>query len=199
MYELLLSWGLESLTKLVMSEDDKDVTILLEAIRAKNTLVVERFKYAWEASQEIVGLAIQVDAELEEFRVNAPQTDGTLDATKKFMGALRGDFHPKHYRYLKKLRSRFESTSDVLSAYSIKMADIIHFSMVEKISIEKQLRASSDILRTYRGLWTLYSEILTKLIRLTSNDLRFWLTDTPHVNIAEDWACQPPQVSTNHK
>lgn len=188
MYELLLQWGLESLTKLVTAKDEKDSAILLEAVRAKNALVVERFRYAREACQAIVDLAVQVDTDLEEFRKSAPETDGTLQATKKFMGALKADFHPPYYRRLKKLRSQFESTNDVLSAYSVVMSDVLHFSTMEKIAIEKKLRSSSDLCRVYRDLWTIYAEILTSLIRLTSNDLRFWLIDTPYILQAEEWA-----------
>jgi|YNPNPStandDraft_1061719.scaffolds.fasta_scaffold73770_2 hypothetical protein len=190
MYELLLQWGLESLAKLVAVKGEKDSAILLEAVRAKNSLVVERFRYAREACQAIVDLAIQVDTDLEEFRLKAPETDGTLPATKKFMGELKLDFHPKYYRRLKKLRSQFESTNDVLSAYSVVMSDLLHFSTMEKIAIEKKLRSSSDLCRTYRGLWTLYAEILTSLVRLTSNDLRFWLIDAPYIVQAERWAKQ---------
>ena len=190
MYELLLQWGLESLTKLVTAKGEKDSAILLEAVRAKNALVVERFRYAREACQAIVDLAVQVDVDLEEFRSKAPETDGTLQATKKFMGALKTEFHPLYYRRLKKLRSQFESTNDVLSAYSVVMSDVLHFGTMEKIAIEKKLRSSSDLCRTYRGLWTLYSEVLTSLVRLTSNDLRFWLVDAPYVVQAEKWAKQ---------
>jgi len=193
MYELLLQWGLDSLTKLVLAKDDKGSAFLLEAVRAKNALVVERFRYAREACQAIVDLAIQVDAELEDFRLKAPKTDGTLEAAKKFMGVLKTEFHPPHYRRLKKLRSQFESTNDLLSAYSVVMSDLLHFSTMEQIAVKKNLRSSSDLCRTYRGLWTLYSEILTSLVRLTSNDLRFWLMDAPYIVQTEKWAKQDYQ------
>lgn len=190
MYELLLQWGLESLTKLVLAKDQKGSSFLIEAVRAKNALVVERFRYAREACQSIVDLSLQVDDNLEDFRSKAPKTDGTLGATKKFMGALKMEFHPPYYRRLRKLRSQFESTNDLLSAYSVVMSDILHFNTMEKIVIAKDLRSSSDLCRTYRGLWTLYSEMLTSLIRLTSNDLRFWLRDAPYIIQAEQWAKQ---------
>lgn len=190
MYELLLQWGLESLAKLVIAKDEKDSAFLLEAVRAKNALVIERFRYARDACQAIVDLAVQIDTDLEEFRSKAPETDGTIQTTKKFMGALKTEFHPPYYRRLKKLRSQFESTNDVLSAYSVEMSDILHFSTMERIAIEKKLRSSSDLCRVYRGLWTLYSQILTSLIRITSNDLRFWLIDEPYVTQAEKWAKQ---------
>lgn len=185
MYELLLQWGIESLTKLVTTKGDKDSSILLEAVKVKNALVVERFRYAREACQAIVDLSMSVDTDLEVFRLKAPDTDGSLQATKKFMGALKTEFHPLHYRRLKKLRGQFESTNDVLSAYSVVMSEILHFSTMEKIAIEKNLRSSGELRRTYRGLWTLYSEILTSLVRLTSNDLRFWLIDSPYIEEAE--------------
>ncbi|HUI89476.1 MAG TPA: hypothetical protein VLX61_12210 [Anaerolineales bacterium] len=185
MYELLLQWGIDSLTKLVSTKRNQDSAILLEAVKAKNALVVERFRYAREACQAIAELSMTVDAELEVFRSKAPDTDGSLQATKKFMGALKTEFHPSHYRRLKKLRSQFETTNDLLSAYSVVMSDLLHFSTMEKVAIEKKIRSAGNLSRTYRGLWTIYSEILTSLVRLTSNDLRFWLIDSPYIEQAE--------------
>lgn len=187
MYELILGWALESLTQFTNTKDSKDLSIALEAIRTKNELVVERFKYAWTACQSIVDLAIKIEADLIEFQKTASKTDGTKESTEKYLSAIRQDFHPKYYRQLFKIRSQFESTNDLFSAYSEVLADIVHFSTLEDIATNKNLRSSSDISRTYRGLWKLYADIIIRLVRVTSNDLRFWLTDIPYAIPAEEW------------
>jgi hypothetical protein len=171
-----------------MSLDSDQVAVMLEAIKAKNALVVERFKYSYEACQSVTALAINVDAELALFRKKAPKTDGTPESRDKFVAVLKSEFHPVHYRQLLKLRSKFESTNDLLSGYSTTLTPIIHISMLERIIEEKHYYSASAISRTYRGLWTFYAEIITSLVRLTSNDLRFWLTDCPYVVHAENWA-----------
>lgn len=189
MYELLLQWGLQSLTQLTGLKNSNDMSIMLEAIKAKNALVIERFKFAWEACQSVVDLTIEVESELAQFEKEIQKNISTKpDRLAIHLRMLKHDFHPNYYRQLKKIRSRFESTNDLLSSYSKTMVGIVHFSMVEDIVKKKKLKSPSDINYAYRGVWTLYSEILISLVRLTSNDLRFWLTDTPFVIKADRWA-----------
>ena len=42
----------------------------------------------------------------------------------------------------------------------------------------------------YRDVWTLYSELLTRLLRVTANDLRFWLVDNPYCAPADRMAVE---------
>ena len=188
MYESLIKWGFEQVSGLAIAKDKRDVQIMLEAIKAKNSLVLERFKYAWNSCQSVVDLSIQVDEGLSEFLTQAPQTDKSRESAFKFLGALKNEYHPKYYRQLKKLRSQIESTNDLLSAYSSIFVEIINFGMLQNIVEHKKHYSASFILRNYRGLWTLYTEILISLVRVTSNDLRFWLTDSPYVVCADEYA-----------
>lgn len=184
MYELLLKWGLDNLSKFTKAKSDNDFAVLLEAIKTKNVLIVERFRHSWEACQAVVDLAQRVDTDLTLFHKEALTTDGTKDTAYKYMGVLKTDFHPKYYRELKKLRSQFDSVNDIFSAYSDVFTSILHFSTIQGIVDHKKKFSASEINWIYRGLWTLYSEILTKLLRVTSSDLRFWLTDRPYISEA---------------
>lgn len=188
MYELLMGWALNSLSQFTTVKDSKDLAIVLEAIKAKNELVKERFGYAYASAQQVVELSIKVESELIDFRKNVmTQTTNKSDG-KRYIALIKQDFHPKYYRQLTKIRSGFESTNDLLAAYSEIMSDIVRINMLEQIVETKMYNSPSDINRSYRGLWTLYSNIVTSLVRLTANDLRFWLTDNPYVVQAEQWA-----------
>lgn len=190
MYESLIKWGFEQIANLAIAKDKRDVQIMLEAIKTKNALVVERFKYAWNSCQSIVDLSNQVDKGLIEFQSKAPETKKTKKSAFQFLGALKNDFHPTYYRQLKKLRSQMESTNDLLSAYSSTFVEMVNFGMLQNLVEHKKAYSANFILRNYRGLWTLYAEILTSLVRITSNDLRFWLTDTPYVLMADEYALE---------
>ena len=181
MYELLLKWGLENLSKFTKAKADNEFAVLLEAIKTKNMLIVERFRYCWDACQAVVDLSQLVDKELVEFYKGAKITDGTKNTAFKYMGLLKTEFHPKYYRTLIKLRSQFDSINDLFSAYSTVFKNVIHFSMLQSIIEHKKTYSASQINWIYRGLWTFYSEILTKLLRVSSSDLRFWLTDRPYI------------------
>lgn len=188
MYELLLKWGLETFRKASIKQTDQEFSVMLEAIKTKNILVVERFRYAWSSCQDIVRLAVRVEEMLPEFLLKARQTDGTVQSVKNFLGDLRSDFHPQHYRELTKLRCQFEATNDLLAAYSGVFVDVLHYSVVGEISKKKKLFQTSDIIRLYRGLWLFYTRILTSLLRITSSDLRFWITEKPYIIKATEWA-----------
>jgi hypothetical protein len=188
MYELLLSWGIENLAGLAKTRDAREVAILIEAIRAKNALVIERFKLAAQACDAILDLALKVEDDVATFATTAPKTNNTRAKARTFLGALRNATHPACYRRMKKLRARFECTSDILSAYSFRVSGILHPDVLAEIVEHKKQYSATDILRTYRGMWMLYADVLARLLRLTANDLRFWLVDTPHVSIADRFA-----------
>lgn len=188
MYDLLLQWGLESLRQVTFTKSDQELAVMLEAIRAKNMLVLERFRYGWASCQAVVDLAVSVEEALPSFVKEARETDGSLQATKNFMGDLKAQFHPKFYRKLAKIRCQFDATNDLLAAYSDVFADVLHFGTIGEIAKHKELRASSDLVRLYRGLWSFYSRVMTALVRITSSDLRFWLTDQPYILTAREHA-----------
>jgi hypothetical protein len=73
MYDLLLKWDLESLSKATIAKSDQEVAVMLEAIKAKNNLVVERFRYSWDTSQAIISLALEIEESLLEFKENTLQ------------------------------------------------------------------------------------------------------------------------------
>lgn len=186
MYELLLKWGLDTLQKSTIEKSGQDLTVMLEAIRVKNQIVVERFKYGREASIRCIALAIQLESALEEYRTSLNyQTDGTIGSARKFAEDLVYNLHPGHFRELSKVRNEFDTTNDLLAVYSRELIHGLHADTILKIIEKKQLSKGSDIARLYRGLWTMYTSLMSTLVRVTSSDLRFWLVDEPYIEVAQ--------------
>jgi len=194
MYEIILKWGLDTLVKGLGKKDDRQLNILLEAIKTKNTLVNERFKYAYNACQSLIEMTIKLEDDLSDFRKSVNTTDGTLESTELFIKDLEGLFHPKYYREYKKYRNIYDCTNDLLASYSFVLTEIIHIDTFKTICKKRRIISSSDICRTYRTSWNVLTSTISSLIRLTSNDLRFWLTDNSYRIKCTDWAKQDLKI-----
>ena len=191
MYELLLKWGLDNLGKFAGIKGSHELGVIQEAIKTKNSIIVERYKKCWELYEKLLDLTIEVDSELNNFLDITVETDGTRKSARVFIGKLKTEFHPKFYRKLLKLRSSFDGTNDLISAYTFVFSDIVNIETLEKIIKHKKgakINSRNYICRLYRGLWTKYCELIAILLRVTSSDLRFWVADTPYVHHADEWA-----------
>lgn len=184
MYDLLLKWGLDSLSKATMTKSDQELSVMLEAIRAKNTLVVERFRFAWKTSQEIVAIALEVDESIDDLKETIKSLDWSSNSGRNKVLWHLQQFHAKYARRLKKVRCNYDATNDLLSAYSAVFDNLLHIDIVAQIADSKKVSKRSDLLWIYRGLWQFYSRVMGSLVRVTSSDLRFWLTDEPYIAIA---------------
>jgi len=83
MYEILLKWGLDTLSKVGVDSSGRDHAVLLEAIKTKNSLVVERFEIATECCNALIDLTLDVDAGLVDFTTagkNDSETPKSTDA-----------------------------------------------------------------------------------------------------------------------
>lgn len=188
MYELLLKWGLDSLSKFAGIKGKYELDVIQEAIRTKNSIIIERYKKCWELYEDLVDLTLDIEKDLETFVKNTEETDGTWKSARKFIGTLRADFHPAYYRRFLKIRCTFEGTNDLISSYTFVFSEITNIDTLVAIAKKKKIYSRGDICRLYRGLWTKYSEIVAILLRVTSCDLRFWVTDTPYVRHTDEWA-----------
>ena len=189
MYEILIKWGLDTLKSLAGDELKHQDSLVIEAIRTKNSLVKERFNIAQETILEFQELTVELERELQSFQDKfLSKTDG--EDFSKYLGRLKRNFHPKFYRKFRKIRTRLGMTNDALSGYSLALIRLVNISFVEEIAEEKKLKNPSDISRTYRMSWTFLLSTLTALLRITTNDLRFWLTDKSYSEKAYNWAIE---------
>lgn len=76
MYDLLLKWGLDSLSKATLNKSDQELSIMHEAIRAKNNLVAERIRFAWNTSQSIIALALEAEDAQDDLKATFRTTIG---------------------------------------------------------------------------------------------------------------------------
>lgn len=65
---------------------------------------------------------------------------------------------------------------------------LLHLDALVELADARALSKRSDLLWLYRGLWQFYSRTMSSLVRVTSSDLRFWLTDEPYIGSAFEWA-----------
>ena len=188
MYELLLKCGIDNLSKFTGIKGKHELDIIKEAISTKNSIILERFKKSWDLYEKLVDLTLDVEQDLEKFIEKTEETDGTWKSARQFIGKLRSYFHPSYYRRLQKIRSMFEGSNDLISSYTYVFIEIVHIDTLIGLAKEKKEYSRGNICRLYRGLWTKYSEIVSILLRVTSTDLRFWVTDTPYIHHTDEWA-----------
>jgi hypothetical protein len=188
MYEILIKWTLDTLTKLTDGGLQYEESVLLEALKAKNQLVLERVKIALSINEKILALSAELENELEKYiKENSDkQLEWDLES---YLNNFKRDFHPDYFRRFRKLANQFSSTSDLLLAYAmVLVTDWIHYDNFEKIVKARDSVSFSDACRIYRIIWDYTVSFMNGLIRISANDLRFWLTDSSYLTKAVEWA-----------
>ncbi|WP_417915644.1 hypothetical protein [Candidatus Electronema sp. JM] len=60
MYELLLKWGLDNLSKFAEIKAGQPIFIIQEAIKIKNAIILERYKKCWTLNENLINFAIEI-------------------------------------------------------------------------------------------------------------------------------------------
>lgn len=183
-YSILLKWGLDSLTKIIGTHNEREVSVLLEAIKTRNSLVLKRFEYAWEASQNLTKLLDEVEERIQHAKnetaksiENSNNKISAENKLKRFCMVMEEGHHASLYRKLRRIRGRFEATNDLFSAYSTEFSDYLRFDNFKILIDKSSIKNTGEAIRLYRQLWIFYCDIMHTLVRVSSSDLRFWLTD----------------------
>jgi len=187
MYEKLLEWSVDALKQALGAASDHEIAVVMEAVKVKNQLVIKRFDIAHNACEQILQLQFTLEKSLSDFQKDY-KTPKNKSAPDSYAGKLKREFHPEFYRQYRNIRSQFDTTTDLLSGYSMALSDWLHFNKFEEILAESECETVSDVTRIYRMYWNFVSSTLRRLLRVTSNDLRFWLTDDPYIQYSVEWA-----------
>lgn len=182
MYDILLKWGLESLQKVSLDKGKEELAVTLEAIKIRNQFVFSRYQYAFSSCEAMNDLIDKMDEELSQ---NNSKEHGHGEG---YLDYLEHKFHPTYYRKFQKLRTKFEMTNDLLAGYSLTTASLVRFNKIKSLCKKNKCVSQSDINDLYRHLWHHYSGLMNVLVRVASNDMRFWLTDSPYVVEAQKMA-----------
>jgi hypothetical protein len=197
MYEILLKWGLDTLGKLGSGEHKAELAIVLEAVKTKNALVSKRFDIAANAAEELLNLTLELEDEL-----HATSQDRSHPSHEKkgndYINSLEQAIHSKYYRRLMRIRSRFEMTNDLLSSCSIQATEFLNIKHVKSLIRKSNATSNAQIRMLYRKIWTLAASSMLSLIRVTSTDLRFWLSDIPHGPKSDEWAKRDFQLAKDY-
>lgn len=187
MYEKLLEWSVDALKQALGAASEHEMAVIMEAVKTKNEMVVKRFEIAHNACEQILKLQFSLEKDLSDFQNNFDPPKNK-SAPNSYSGKLKREFHPEFYRQYRNIRSQFDTTTDLLSGYSMALSDWLHFDKFEEILEESECKTVSDVTRIYRMYWNFVSSTLRRLLRVTSNDLRFWLTDDPYIQYSVEWA-----------
>lgn len=159
--------------------DEGQRAIAIEAIKTKNVIVLERYKNAVAICSELIDLCGQHQAALEELQF-------TRDTVKSAVGKLEREFHPKWYRSAGRVMSKFELVNDLFSGYHLALKGFINFKTMKPTLLAS--KSVFEVSRQYRWTWSMLSWVPPTLVRVSSNDLRFWLTDYPYGDVATAFA-----------
>ena len=180
MYDILLKWGLETLKDVLSKEDEKTFSILKSAVDTKNKLVEKRFQLAVKACESLVCLNEKIDIDLSNFEKKTAIVKGTnssfKDDQKKIL-ELKGK---EHFNEYKRIRTLLEGANDLLAVYSIRFSELLQLNKIELLCESMDTCSSDNIIECYRESWGMVADVIARLIRLTSTDLRFWLCDHPY-------------------
>lgn len=113
------------------------------------------------------------------------QTVNENERYTKFIGKIRNDLHPAFLREFRKLKGRFIVANDLLSAYSLISTEIVQYRQFEFISKTLSHAKKSESASLYRALWEHLVHLLSTMTRISSSDVRFWLTDNSYMRTAE--------------
>ena len=185
MYDIILKWGLETLSGLVRDKDPQHLNLLSEAARLRNAMVLKRFEYAWNVCEEHTAFLAGLEEELRSF-----ESEARNESVDETLEALFRRIHLKHIRRFRVLRSRFDATNDLFVAYSLALLQMLRWSNLKPILVELKEGEPhlADIVRHYFFIWSTTIDIMHALVRLTANDLRFWLSDYSYLQRAHEQA-----------
>lgn len=199
MYEIILKWSLESLTKLSiaheeLSEEEKkrQHAVLLEAIKTKNAMALKRFEYALLVSDELSKIQKELALSLVDFKNDMLKAGDANDWGKEKIEAssFMEEIHKPFMRSFLDTRNKFEPINDLFSLYSIEAQRILdHDEMIELAQKKFDNKATiEDFCNFYFSIFGHVLGTLAALVRISSDDLRFWLVELPYSDVAEEFA-----------
>ena len=188
LYSVILKWGLDTVSSVIRDKDPQHIQIVLEAIKLRNSIVQKRFEYSWAAAQDVLDLVLELEIDLKKLVDETPAHENRAERTRAFLAKLGEDFHPRFLRRLKKIRGKFEATNDLFSAYSLEFYGFLSLENAKRLIKHSEADRLSDVARLYRQLWDTYATVMMTLIRVSSSDIRFWVTDATYSDIAERYA-----------
>tara|TARA_R110002073_G_scaffold264504_1_gene427523 strand:- start:400 stop:1122 length:723 start_codon:yes stop_codon:yes gene_type:complete len=152
---------------------------VLESVRTDHVLVQKRFEIASQAIHEMALLHEQLLDELEQLEAG----DGDIS-----LGIILKQIHPKYRRKFRILRSKLETTNDLLSYYSLSFDSLLHPNAFKALLADcEKIRSFSDHKYAYRSIWLVVIESLHSLLRVSSSH-EFWRPEATYANRARAWA-----------
>jgi len=162
---------------------------LLEHVRTDQALVQKRFEIASQAIHEMAVLHEQLLDELGQLS-NGEGSNSLTTILKQIHPRFRGKFRI--------LRSRLETTNDLLSYYSLSFDSMLHPNAVKDLlSRCVGIKSFSDYKYAYRSIWLVVIESLHSVLRISSCH-EFWQPEAIYANRARAWAEHERRLLIEH-
>ena len=194
MYEKILEWGVNTLTSSALEKGKHEQNLILEAIKTKNILIVKRFEYAWTNCTELMEIFIEQDIKYRKCESDLKSNHNGKLSSEELLKVIKNELHPPFFGKLSHYRGRFEATNELLSSYTIEIFNALSFATFENLVREykekrnKDNASLSDIRFIYTNLLNLSLSSLSSLLRISSNDLRFWASEISYNEICDKFA-----------
>ncbi len=205
MYEIILGWATKPLTELIVQRDksltekeiatdDRQHQIALEAIKTKNEMVLKRFSYVWDIGKELVALQDRIYETLTTYSTNIgdDNKNKNWDITNFRESNFEKDVHKCLLHQFINIRHKFELVNDLFSVYSIECLNSIQFENVLRIfdsmPIDEKTKSNLYFCNVYYQMVSNIISTLLSLLRVSSDDLRFWLVEKNYADVAKKFA-----------
>lgn len=162
---------------------------LLEKIKTDQVLVQKRYDVASAAVHELVILHQDIVSSVNKYE---------CDETKKYASRLISEVHPQYRAKYRAIRSRLETTNDLLSFYGMSFDAILHPETIKIIFTNSQeLKTPSDYRYAYKTIWLAIVESMHALVKVSGSH-QFWDPDITYAERARAWAEYEKKLMIQH-
>jgi len=169
----------KSTLDVALEKNRQDWSRQFEATKIENTIIGKRYDSAERSCKELNLLLSKIRIELNTF--------SDVEANITF-GKLEHGFHSGQRKEFERLRQPLEGSSDLFSAYSLRLSQILAPKTMRSIFEHLEFKSKkSDVLGLYLKTWEMVIVQLNALLNLSSTH-EFWDPRSRYLQRANQWA-----------
>jgi hypothetical protein len=190
MYELILKWGVENLSKFSAIKGEHELALIKEAIATKNSLAIRKYGDTVTNFNMLVDAIFEIEKSLE--LENARYTD--LIRNEKDFRTFLHDFNSKVrspiVNRISVLMLKFGYSNELISAYSHAFFKLFSGETLTELCKTHNITTKGGVFRVFKASLRMYMHVISSVIRVCSLDLRFWITDYSYIKFADKWSAR---------
>jgi len=190
MYELILKWGVENLSKFSAIKGEHELALIKEAMSAKNSLAIRKYSDTVTNFNMLVDSISEIEQGLEHERAS---NDQSINNEKEFRAFLH-DFNTRVrspiVSRLSVLAHKFDYSNELISAYSHAFFKLFSDTTLSELCKTHKITSKGGVFRLFKAILKMYMYAIASVIRVCSLDLRFWITDYSYIKFADKWSAR---------